>query len=200
VDGNGFYFAFPADDTYTSIESINNEDLFWDDYVTMTGHVSPSAASITFTVSNFSLGSNTPFANLQYTLTGTAWSAGAKLNTSNIHPTTTGQSKAVVPPPATTSGSSGSSSSGVSTTVIGAAAGGGILFLLIVIGLAFCFCCGTASNASRRMRQQRRLDKEFQRQQQQSQQQNTPVVVYAPGQYPMQHVQPTKPQVHVNHQ
>jgi len=184
MGGNGLYFAYPADST-SEIENFDDEDLFWNDYVSVSGHVSPTAANITFTVSNYSVGSSTPFANLQYTFSGAAWADGAKLNTSGTHPTTTGESKAVTAPPSATSSSSSSGASGISHTIIGAAAGGGLLLLLIIVCLAFCFCCGKASMMRKNRKRQRNLDQQYQ-QQRRAQEQNTPLVVYAPGQYQMQ--------------
>jgi hypothetical protein len=147
----------------------------------MSGYISPSAANITFTVSNYSRATNTPFATLQYVFSGLAWQEGAKLNTSGIHPTTTGQSKAVVASPANPT--STSSSSHPYSTIVGSAIGGGLLLLLIFIGLSFCFCC-KVSMARQNRKKQKKLDRAFERQQQQARQLGAPVV-YAPGQYEM---------------
>jgi len=147
----------------------------------MSGYISPSAANITFTVSNYSRDTDTPFATLQYVFSGFAWQEGAKLNTSGMHPTTTGQSKAAVASPANPT----SSSSHPLSTIVGSAIGGGFLLLLIFIGLIFCFCCGKVSMARQNRKKQKKLDRAFERQQQQGRQLGAPVV-YAPGHYEMQ--------------
>jgi hypothetical protein len=175
----GTYFAFPSVGT----KGISTYALYDfsvpRDQITMSGHVSPTDANVTFTINNYHSGSATPFATLQFSFTGKAWKDGAQLVTTSDHPTTTGQAKvAKAASPSGTPTDTSTSTSKPLSTIIGAAAGGGILILLIVIGLVFCCCCGTVLNCFRRNKQQSQINQQWQHQQQQ---QAPPVVQYPTG-------------------
>jgi hypothetical protein len=176
----GMYFSFPSDATH-GIQTYNLYDFTIPrDPVSMTGHISPTDANLTFTISNFHSGSAAPFATLEFVFSGKAWKDGAQLVTTGDHPTTTGQAKAAKA--ASPSGTSTSTSTSKPlSTIIGAAAGGGVLILLIVIGLVFCCCLGSVMSCFRRKKQQSQMNQQWQQQQQQ---QAPPVVQYgSAGQY-----------------
>jgi hypothetical protein len=179
MDGQGSYFSFPGTQTQ-GISSYQKDDFTVPrDQITMSGHVSPTDANITFTWTNYRQGSGDPFANLQFVFAGTSWKDGAQLVATGTHPTTTGQAKAAkAAAPSGTSTDTSSSTPKALSTIIGAAAGGGILILLIVIGLVLCCCCGTALSCFRRKKQQTQMNQQWQQQQQQ---QAPPVVQYPTG-------------------
>jgi hypothetical protein len=143
----GLYFAFPADETHHSTEWYSLVDFFNSTLVSLTGHVSPTKADVTFTVTTFHWGSDPPFATLQYVFSGQPWKDGAQLVTTGDKPTTTGALKMALPGASTAPNatSTGTPAADGMKTIIGAVTGGGVLVLVIAIGIVLCCCVSTAS-------------------------------------------------------